>query len=126
MPRDLSALPLELPGNILSLFLAFSLAYAFLRGKTLRHLPQKVLLLALCWSIAACSPSLPSAGETIQREGEPDVYIVGREDEAMNAAIETAQASLAAFTVDLQSSYRCPDLLCRQGTLRGSRCRGGL
>ncbi len=57
--------------------------------------------------LAGCQPkppnSLEHAGETLKREGEPDVVSVSNEDVAMNAAIQKARSTINVFIAALRS-----------------------
>ena len=58
--------------------------------------------LLLATLFAACARE-PRVGETVKREGQPDMTYVAAEDAEMNASIEKAQASLQAFKAALRS-----------------------
>jgi len=57
-------------------------------------------VVALAFLTAACSQKV---GQTVKREGQPDIVVVSAEDTAMNAAVFRARGSLPQFKAALAS-----------------------
>ncbi len=57
----------------------------------------------LCAALFGACAREPRVGETVKREGQPDMTYVAAEDAEMNASIEKARASLQTFKAALGS-----------------------
>jgi uncharacterized protein YegJ (DUF2314 family) len=64
---------------------------------------RSALVLAVLIVLGCDRAQAPAAGETVRREGEPDVIGVAGSDVAMNAAMEQARSTLPDFARELAS-----------------------